>query len=117
MRNDNAYIGIVGAFMLFSVSIVAIFFGVAAYTVISSSYPSSYDNVTILDKTSYDVSQGFFSSREGFFVFTDKGNYEVGTTGNVADVYALYSRLKVGHTYNIKVSMGLVLGAEEVKER
>jgi hypothetical protein len=117
MRNDNAYIGIVGAYVLFSVSIVAIFFGVAAYTVISNSYPSPYDNVTILDKTSYDVSQGFFSSREGFFVITDKGNYEVGTTENSAYVYALYSRLKVGHKYNIKVSMGLIIGAEEVKER
>jgi hypothetical protein len=72
--------------------------------------------VTIQDKTSYTVSQGFFSSRTGFFVITNNGNYEVGTSGGTsADVYALWSSLKPGHRYQIDVSMGLLIGAKEVE--
>lgn len=71
--------------------------------------------ITITDKTSYTVSQGFFSSRTGFFVVTDKGTYEIGRTGGKeADTYALWSRLKIGHTYDVDVTMDLLVDAEEV---
>lgn len=73
--------------------------------------------VTITDKTSYTISQGFFSSRTGFFVVTDKGTYEVGRSGGKeADVYALWSRLKVGSTYDVDVAMDLIVDATEVHQ-
>lgn len=73
--------------------------------------------ITITGKTSYTISQGFFSSRTGFFVVTDKGTFEVGRSGGKeADVYALWSRLEVGHTYDVDIAMDLLIGAKEVSE-
>ena len=71
--------------------------------------------VTITDKASFTIPQGFFSSRTAFYIITDKGNFEVGRTGGSdADVYALWSRMKIGHKYNLDIQMDLVVGATEV---
>jgi hypothetical protein len=69
--------------------------------------------VTVLDKASYVVSQGFFSSRTGFFIITNKGTFEVGETKS-GGAYTLWSSLEKGKKYYLDINGNLIIGAEEV---
>jgi hypothetical protein len=89
-------------------AVIVILFGCLLYA-LTLSFPSPVDDVTILGKTPSDG-----VSSKDFFVMTDHGDYPVvALGGNETTSRALWSYLEVGHTYDVVVSMGMIVGVEE----